>query len=296
MVSRFHRLVSFGPAIVDLVNHVDRIPPSGQDAYISESETMVGGSFNTESAAARLGLDTVFAGTVGTGFYAELVMEALSSEGIKFAGRRVAEMDTGFCFTMVEPNAERTFVTRVGAEGLLTTQQLVSAKTKSTDFVYISGYHLVLEDSAEVLRHWLTNDLGNGAEIVFDPASVVDQINSDLLDLMRSKAFLISCNAREFEIFKPQPNDTARYLRRDGGNHVSLFRSGKMELSVPAHPVDNPKDTTGAGDVHCGALMAGLSLGLGWSESIELANRAAAYSITKTGGAWGPTSEILTSL
>jgi sugar/nucleoside kinase (ribokinase family) len=292
----FKRLVSFGPVLVDLLNHVDRIPPSGEDAYISSSTTMVGGSFNTESAAARLGLTTVLAGTVGTGHFADLIMEALRTEGIEFAGRRLSEIDSGFCFTMVEPNAERSFVTLVGAEEQLTVEQLSSVQLDESDFLYISGYHLISKTTSQVLRNWLMKDQDNGAAIVFDPSSVIDKIDPEFFEIMRSKAFLISCNAREFEFLKPAVGDTAFFLRRDGKNPVTLFHGSVHQLSVDAYPVANPKDTTGAGDVHCGALMAGLASGLDWQQAIGQANRAAAYSITKTGGAWGPTREIITSL
>lgn len=296
MSARNDRLVSFGPVLVDLLNHVDRIPPSGGDAYISSSATMVGGSFNTESAAARLGLNTVLAGTVGTGHFADLIMEALAIEGIDFIGRRLSEIDSGFCFTMVEPNAERSFVTLVGAETQLTANQLSSTGLGQNDFVYLSGYHLISEPSAQVIKNWLLDDLANGAAIIFDPSSVIEKIDPEFFEIMRSKAFLISCNAMEFEFWKPAATDAAFYLRRDGKNPVTLLHRGIQQLSVKAHPVAIPKDTTGAGDVHCGALLAGLSKGLGWQSAIEQANLAAAYSITKTGGAWGPTREKLISL
>lgn len=296
MFASFNRLVSYGPSLVDLINHVDRIPPSGGDAYISESRTMAGGSFNTESAAARLGLRTIFAGTVGTGNFADILLSSLRAEGIDFLGRQIADVDTGFCFTMVEPSAERAFVTLVGAESQLTLDQLDSVALSETDFVYLSGYQFVTAESATALKQWLLMDKLNGAAIVFDPASVIDQIDEEYLELMREKSFLISCNAREFDIFKPAVKDKARYLRRDGENPVKLFEAGRQIMSVPAYPVKQAKDTTGAGDVHCGALMAGLSQGQSWQEAIELANRAAAYCVTKTGGSWGPSREILTSL
>jgi sugar/nucleoside kinase (ribokinase family) len=296
MSYKFDRLVSFGPVLVDLLNHVDRIPPSGEDAYISSSATMVGGSFNTESAAARLGLRTVLAGTVGSGHFADLIMEALRVEGIEFVGRRLSEIDSGFCFTMVEPNAERSFVTLVGAEAQLTKEQLSLVQLDGTDFVYLSGYHLISEPTAQVIKDWLLKDQVNGAAIVFDPASVIEKIDPEFFEIMRSRAFLISCNSREFDFLKPATTDAAFYLRRDGKNPVTLFHGGIQKLSVDAYPVAKPVDTTGAGDVHCGALMAGLASGLGWQQAIEQANRAAAYSITKTGGAWGPTREIITSL
>ncbi|MFM6963798.1 MAG: sugar kinase, partial [Micrococcales bacterium] len=95
MSSRFNRLVSFGPIVVDLINHVDRMPPSGGDAKILESVTMVGGTFNVESAAARLGLHTVFAGSIGHGIYSDIVTKALQEDGIEMRGRVLENLDVG---------------------------------------------------------------------------------------------------------------------------------------------------------------------------------------------------------
>jgi sugar/nucleoside kinase (ribokinase family) len=296
MTSRFNRLVSFGPIVVDLINHVDRIPPSGGDAKILESVTMVGGTFNVESAAARLGLHTVFAGSVGTGIYSDLVTKALAQDGIEMRGRTLENLDIGLCITLVEPNAERAFATYTGADAQLTLEQLTAVEVGPTDLVYICGYHLVWDGSKKAIMDWVTGDHANGAAIVFDPSSMIDYIDTEFLDVMRDKAFLISSNAREFDFYQPRVTDRALYLRRDGGNPVTLFENGEAKLTVDAHPVASPKDTTGAGDVHTGALMAGLAEGLGWRDAIDLANRAAAYSVTRTGGAWGPSRAQLASL
>lgn len=296
MTSRFNRLVSFGPIVVDLINHVDRIPPSGGDAKIFESVTMVGGTFNVESAAARLGLHTVFAGTVGTGLYSDIVTKALHEDGIEMQGRTLTNLDIGLCITLVEPNAERAFATYTGADAVLTLEQLTAVEVGPTDLVYICGYHLVWDGSKQAIIDWVRGDYANGAAIVFDPSSMIDYIDQEFLDLMRDKAFLITSNAREFDFYQPRISDRALYLRRDGRNPVTLFENRDAKLSVDAHPVEHPRDTTGAGDVHTGALMAGLAQGLGWREAIDLANKAAAYSVTKTGGAWGPTAAQIASL
>jgi len=61
-----------------------------------------------------------------------------------------------------------------------------------------------------------------------------------------------------------------------------------LRQSVPVQAV-KPLDSTGAGDVHMGALIAFLAEGHGWRAALELANRAAAFSVQVRGGASGPT-------
>jgi sugar/nucleoside kinase (ribokinase family) len=52
-------------------------------------------------------------------------------------------------------------------------------------------------------------------------------------------------------------------------------------------------DSTGAGDVHVGALLAGLARGLALPEATLFANRAAAYAVGQRGPAAGPTEKQL---
>jgi sugar/nucleoside kinase (ribokinase family) len=48
-------------------------------------------------------------------------------------------------------------------------------------------------------------------------------------------------------------------------------------------------DTTGAGDAHAGALLAGLAEGLDLPAAVRRANAAAALAVTRLGSATGPT-------
>ena len=62
----------------------------------------------------------MLAGAVGTGANGDLVRAALAAEGVAVSSPPVADLDTGICFVMIEPSAERTFVTTQGAERRIT--------------------------------------------------------------------------------------------------------------------------------------------------------------------------------
>jgi sugar/nucleoside kinase (ribokinase family) len=59
--------------------------------------------------------------------------------------------------------------------------------------------------------------------------------------------------------------------------------------SITIHAVD----TSGAGDVHVGANLAGLARGMSWPDAVLFANRAAAYAVSRPGPAAGPTERQL---
>ena len=66
-------------------------------------------------------------GAVGTGANGDLVRSALAAEGVAVSSPPVVDLDTGICFVMVEPSAERTFVTTQGAERRISVESLQTA-------------------------------------------------------------------------------------------------------------------------------------------------------------------------
>ena len=288
MIRRFNRLVSLASSVVDITAFVDALPMPGGDTLASSSMVAVGGSFNVESAAARLGLPVVHAGSSGEGPNTRMLRDALAAEGIVDVGRKYGDDDLGICITMVEPSGERTFVTTQGAESRLDIGHLKSLKVLPTDAVYLSGYDLVYEGSKDALATWLQEGHLDGAALFFDPGPLVDQIDHDVLEWIRREAFLITCNEAEFEFLKPRLDDRALFARRIGAQGCELYECAERRQSIAAEKA-NAIDTTGAGDVHTGALIAFLAEGRSWAEALMLANRAAAFCVEHRGGASGPT-------
>ena len=70
------------------------------------------------AAAARQGLPVLYAGGHGTGPWGDVVRAALAAEGIGLLRPADPDRDTGFDVALVEPDAERTFVTQLGAEAV----------------------------------------------------------------------------------------------------------------------------------------------------------------------------------
>lgn len=296
MTSRYQRLISFGSTIVDIVNYVDHLPARGLDSLVKESLVMTGGAYNVESAASRLGLKTLHAGTVGTGVYGNMVLESMQQDDIDFIGRRMQDLDTGYCFTMVEPDGERSFVTYAAAEAMVTIDQLMSVDIRPTDVVYISGYDLSYATSREAVKQWILSDQADIADIFFDPSTMVSAIDMDVIEALRHKAYVITLNEMEYEVLSPRSGEEALFLQRNGVRDTVLFEHANPIATVPTYAVENPLDTTGAGDVHTGALIASLAAGMNWHDAIQRANKAAAFSVTQKGGACGPTPEVLGNL
>ena len=99
------------------------------------------------AAAARQGLPVLYAGGHGTGPWGDLVRAALAAEGIGLVRPPDPDRDTGFDVALVEPDAERTFVTHLGAEAMRGPGAWDAVPVEPGDAVYVSGYGLVPPDS-----------------------------------------------------------------------------------------------------------------------------------------------------
>ena len=160
----------------------------------TSAEITAGGGFNVMAAAARQGLPVLYAGGHGTGPWGDLVRAALAAEGIDVLRPPDPGRDTGFDVALVEPDAERTFVTHLGAETL----HEPAAGTRSRS---ARGTRSTCPATA-----WPTESrpgLGRWAAacrrrlLFVDPGPLVAQIPAALLDPVLARCDWLSCNQRE---------------------------------------------------------------------------------------------------
>jgi sugar/nucleoside kinase (ribokinase family) len=291
------RLVSLGSAIVDLVLQVPRLPDRGGDVLASQRGTDVGGAFNVLSAAARLGLPGMYAGPHGTGPFGDLVRSALSREQIDICRPPTPAIDTGWTIALLEPDGERTFVTVTGADAVVGPDDLRGILYHEGDAVYVSGYDLAYPEAGPAISGHVAG-LRRDLTVVFDPGPMAADINPDRLAAVLNRANVLTLNEREVQVLggvaavkRELPPESTVIVRR-GAAGVTVYAGDQDPFTVPPVKVD-VVDTTGAGDVHVGATIAGRAQGMSWPDAILLANRAAAYAVSRPGPAAGPTTAQL---
>ncbi|HEX9043334.1 MAG TPA: PfkB family carbohydrate kinase [Trebonia sp.] len=297
------RLVFAGEAIVDVVMRVPALPRRGGDVLATSTEILAGGGFNVMAAAARQGLPVRYAGGHGTGPWGDVIRAALAAEGIGLLRPPDPDRDTGFDVALVEADAERTFVTQLGAETVRGPGAWDAVPAGPGDAVYVSGYGLVPPESGPALSRWAAN-LPSGVLLFVDPGPLVAQVPSVLLDPVLSRCDWLSCNHREAGLLigappaDTEPAEAARRLLARGAAANVIVRAGAggcylAELgSAGAVHVRSPRvtavDTTGAGDAHSGAFLAALADGHSPVVAAARANAAAAFAVTRRGPATAP--------
>lgn len=303
------RVIHTGQALVDLVIEVAELPARGQNLMADSVAEYAGGAVTVLLAAARLGAQCLHAGAIGTGPYGDLIREALDADGIAASAPPVTTQDTGVCVVLIEPSAERTFVTTLGAEREITVDSLASADVHSGDLVCITGYSLAVTKTRDPLLAWLTT-LPEGAIVVLDPGAAFAELPADVRDAMLARtdvwtgnaeeatdllaALAVPVEASEREIVSharalaPMMRAGAVTIVRDGAEGCAVHADGESTY-VPGFP-QTPVDTNGAGDTHTGALLAGIAYGATWVDACRRANAAAAIKVTRRGPTTAPTA------
>ena len=108
-----------GGLVPDVYYSVSRWPDRGQDGFISDENVVVGGcAVNMAVTAENLGLRAHVVSCVGEDEIGGRMDGYLKEHGLSRRLIRRTGGVSGKCLVFVEPDGERTFLTRKGAEGL----------------------------------------------------------------------------------------------------------------------------------------------------------------------------------
>jgi sugar/nucleoside kinase (ribokinase family) len=293
------RVVHTAQALVDEVVVVDALPVRGGNAVAQSYARYAGGAVTILVSAARSGAEAVLAGAVGTGPNGDLVRSALAAEGVTVSSPPVPDLDTGICFVMVEPSAERTFVTTQGAERRISVESLRTSAPVAGDLVCLSGFSLVGR-TRDPLVEWL-DALADGVVVVLDPGAAFADLPRELQQHVLARTSVWTSNAAEAEQLTGHADPAASVdalagrlprgavaIVRDGPRGCHL-REGGRTTYLPGYP-QKAVDTNGAGDTHTGVLVACRAAGASWEIAARRANAAGAITVTRRGPATAPTA------
>lgn len=283
---RPQRLVLAGSVLVDVLAELPRLPPRGGDVLATGGGAVAGGGATVLTAAARLGLPAAYAGVHGPGPFGALVRAALAADGVELLLTARETGDTGCCLVLVEPDGERTMVTLPGVEAALTTDDLAAVRPRAGDAVYVSGYDLLYPVNGPLLAAWCAQ-LPEGVLLVLDPGPLGADVPPERLSAVLGRCDLLTVAAGEEPAAGASVPPDSVVVQRDGPSSARVTRAGEV-LAAAEPPSVRAVDTTGAGDVHTGALLAARHAGLGWPAALRRANAAAAVSVTRRGPGQGP--------
>ncbi len=226
-----------------------------------------GSAANAILGLACLGAGTGFIGKVGNDQYGEFFRKNLGKNGIEDK-LLTCELPSGVASTFISPGGERTFGTYLGAAASLKAEDLTLDMFKGYSYLFIEGY--LVQDHKMILR---AIELAKeaGLQVCLDMASynIVEEDYEFFSLLINKYVDIVFANEEEAKAFtRREPIEALKLIGKKCsiaivkvGPHGSYIRKGTEEIKVPAIPVKEVKDTTGAGDYFAAGFLYGLTCG-----------------------------------
>lgn len=229
--------------------------------------TTGGSAANATLGAARLGLRTAFLGKLGGDPVAERYIGRFRALGVDPSRFKRAPQPNARSLILVTPDAQRTMRTSLGAAMTLSPAEISEADFRGCRHAHIEGY---LVFNRALCAAVLDAARGAGCTISLDVPSfeVIAGARDWLFDQFRRGIDIVFAN--EDEIRALFPGNTGDYASLAAGladcgvlAAVKLGRDGALvarrgELyRIPPVPVDDPRDSNGAGDAWAAGFLTG---------------------------------------
>jgi ribokinase len=284
-------LVVIGSSNTDMVTKTERLPSPGETVLGKTFLMAAGGKgANQAVAAARMGGEVVFIAKVGDDIFGKQAVKLFEQEGIDTSFIATDPVNpSGVALITVDARAENCIVVASGANANLLPDDLSKAEEKIKNASLIL---MQLEIPLQTVEYVAEIASIKNIPLVLNPAPACA-----LSDELLSRIYIITPNQKEAEMLsgiaisdKTSAENAAKALAARGVKVVliTLGEKGALLLDngvfhwIPS-PTVKPLDTTAAGDVFCGALVAALAEGKPVKDAASFACVAAALSVTKMG-------------
>lgn len=307
-------VVGIGNAIVDIIARCDdtflsnqgmekgfmQLITAGQadsiyDAMGPATEQSGGSVANTCAGIASLGGKSAFIGRVAVDQFGKVFAHDIRSIGVGFD---TAPSDRGLptarCLVLVTPDGERTMNTFLGASTEFAAGDIDEELIGSAQVTYLEGY-LFDKDPAKAAFHASAKAArakGRKVALSLSDAFCVDRHRDDFLALVRGGVDILFANETEItSLYQLNSFDEAASAVRAEAEIAVLTRSeagavilsGNETVEVPADPVGQVIDATGAGDLYAAGFLYGLTRGRDLKTCGRLGSLAAAEIISHIG-------------
>jgi len=313
--SRFD-VLTIGNAIVDVIAPIDpdflkregmdegimHLVDAERSAYLydrmpAQKRQVSGGSAaNTAAGVASLGGKAAFIGKVAADPLGDVFADDLHAIGVHYGVSRLHDGPaTARSMILVSPGGERTMNTYLGACQQLTVADIKEDEIGAAVITYMEGY---LWDPVEAKKafvqaaHYAHKHERATSFTLSDPFCV-SRYRDEFLDLMRSKTIdYVFANVEELKsLYQTQELGAAvQQIAKDaelaaitmGADGAMVVYEGEV-ITVPAFPVDEVVDATGAGDLFASGFLLAVARGQDLQMALKAGCLAASEVISHLG-------------
>ena len=307
-------VVGIGNAIVDVVAQADDALlaeedlPKGSMTLIDAAradalraragaavEVSGGSAANTMVGVARLGGAAGYVGKVRDDAAGAAFRRDIEAAGVRFPTPAAVDgAATARCLVFVTPDAQRTMTTYLGACVELGPADIDPDFIAHARLLYMEGYLWDPPAAKEAFRKALgiAHDAGGRVCLSLSDRFCVDRHRAELRDLVASHIDVLFANEEEaMALYEVGDFAAALAAVRADCAVAALTRSAEGSVvagegavhTIPAAPVAQVVDTTGAGDLYASGFLLGLARGFDLARCGRLAARAAGEIIGHMG-------------
>lgn len=240
---------------------------------------------NQAIAAARLGGDVTFFGSIGNDEQKAVLLNHFTKENINIEHLNIVEgVSTGAAFIQLH-NSENRIIIVPGAN------QFTDVKYMEQNLASLLEYDVFLfqiEIPLETMEYLIPILHEQKKTIIMDPAPA-QRLAPQLLE----KITYLTPNEHEYSIVTNEHQEMADVLKKypnkliiTCGEKGVVFYNGEEVVKIPAQKAD-AVDTTGAGDTFTGAFTVGISEGKPLEECIRFGTYASSLAVMKKGAQSG---------
>jgi ribokinase len=266
--------------------------------FPNPGETVIGKNFlmtqggkgaNQAVAASRMNAMVTFITRLGKDVFGKESLKNLKNENIDISKIQIDPTEhSGIALITVDKNAENNIVVSPGANSKLFFSSEELREIITANSIVLIQLEIPLETVKQISK--LTKE--NGAFLVLNPAPILTLdpeilVNIDLITPNEKEASVLSGIEVNDE---KSASEAAKIIHTLGPKIVIITLGSKGAylstedecLIIPSYPVI-AVDTTAAGDVFNGALVAAIAQGENIKNSVKQGCKASAISVTKRG-------------
>lgn len=241
-----------------------------------------------------LGQESGLIGAIGQDSLADIALSDLNEAGVRVFVESHQNLMTACIINLVSPSGEKSFITQRGADEAIPPEIITEELMAKAKWLHISGYALYSEMSRPAAEKAIRLALAGGVPVSMDPSSwypLEEYGVSRFLNHARKSALLLP-NYEEGVVLvgRKSPEEMAAELL-DYASYVVvklgpagcvIAKEGYVQV-CPTEAVEDPVDTTGAGDCFNAAFLCEfLREGDMWSAAC-FANSLAGKVVTTVG-------------
>jgi sugar/nucleoside kinase (ribokinase family) len=308
-------VVAIGNAIVDVIARADdalideRDLAKGSmrliDAHEAEDlyaamgpgiEMSGGSAANTLAGMAALGQSCGFIGQVASDQLGDVFRHDLTALGIAFTTPAAPDgPPTARCLILVTPDGQRTMNTFLGASQNLGRAALDQGLIAGGDILYLEGYLWNADASRTAMADAIAMAKAAGRKVAFtlSDSFVIAAHGDDFrrmiaagdIDILFANEAEITALAQveDFDKAVAKIANDVPLLIATRGEHGAVGVRGDEWVSVPAEPIEQVVDTTGAGDLFAAGVLSGLAEGRSLEQALIMGAVCARAIIAQVG-------------